>query len=154
MTQNQTLFKFLAGFTAGFFAVLVFHQVALTILHAINFISISAYATQPTPPFGVPQVLSLAFWGGIWGIILAVLILRSNSSLAWWQTLIFSAIAPTSVFLFVVLPLKGMPIAGGWQPNLIITGLIVNSAWGLGTALLLKLFQSFEQKIFRKDISK
>lgn len=41
--------------------------------------------------------------------------------------------------MFIVLPFKGMPVAGGWQINLIATGLMVNAAWGLGTALLLHL---------------
>ena len=26
------------------------------------------YSTAPVPPFGVPQVLSWSFWGGVWGV--------------------------------------------------------------------------------------
>ncbi|MGK7950392.1 MAG: hypothetical protein AB4368_16810 [Xenococcaceae cyanobacterium] len=38
----------------------------------------------------------------------------------------------------VVSPLKGMPFAGGWELNLIARGLMLNGAWGLGTAILLQ----------------
>jgi hypothetical protein len=36
------------------------------------------------------------------------------------------------------MPLKGMPIAGGWDPKLIVGALILNGAWGVGMALLLR----------------
>jgi hypothetical protein len=31
---------------------------------------------QPTPPLGVAQVWSLAFWGGVWGVALAAVLRR------------------------------------------------------------------------------
>lgn len=82
----------------------------------------------------------MSFWGGVWGIVLAVLTLRLRKKLSYWLTaLLFGAFAATAVFLFVVSPLKGMPFAGGWDFKLIATGLMLNGAWGLGTALLLQL---------------
>jgi hypothetical protein len=36
-------------------------------------------------------------------------------------------------------PLKAMPMAGGWDPRLIIGALILNGAWGLGVALFIRL---------------
>src|SRR5919199_900381 len=53
--------------------------------------------------------------------------------------LLFGAIAPTLVAWFLVAPLKNQPIAGGFQPAAMLTGLLVNGAWGIGTALLLRL---------------
>jgi len=32
-----------------------------------------------------------------------------------------------------------MPMAGGWDPRLIIGALILNGAWGLGVALFIRL---------------
>ena len=38
-----------------------------------------------------------------------------------------------------VMPLKGMPMGGGWHAAGIATALLVNGAWGLGTGLFLRL---------------
>ena len=41
--------------------------------------------------------------------------------------------------LFIVFPLKAMPVAGGWDPRIIMRALILNGAWGLGVALFIRL---------------
>lgn len=136
--QNQIL-RLLLAFAAGFISVILFHQGMLAFLNLINFTEATPYRTNPTQPFGIPTIFSIAFWGGVWGIILAVLTFRLRNKLSYWLTvLLFGAFAPTAVFLFVVSPLKGMPFAGGWEFQRIATGLMLNGAWGLGTALLLQ----------------
>ena len=55
------------GFAAGFLSVLVFHQTFLTLLHAMGMTSFAPFPLRPTAPFGIPQIVSLAWWGGIWG---------------------------------------------------------------------------------------
>ncbi|MBD2449959.1 hypothetical protein H6G76_22915 [Nostoc sp. FACHB-152] len=141
MTQQARLFRFGLAFIAGFIAVLVFHQGVLAILHAINFAPRPPYQTAPTQPFGVPQFLSAAFWGGIWGLVWAAVTLRSSVNRNYWLTsLIFGAVAPTLLAWFIVAPLKGQAIAGGGKPGVMITGLLVNAAWGVGTAILFNWF--------------
>ncbi len=141
MTQKAELSRFVLAFVAGFIAVLVFHQGLLALLHAINFVPRAPYQTTPTPPFGIPQFLSSAFWGGIWGLVWATITLRWQVNRNYWLTaLLFGTLAPTLVAWFIVAPLKGLPIAGGWKPAIMITGLLVNSAWGIGTALLFSWF--------------
>ena len=136
--QNQILHLLLA-FAAGFISVILFHQGMLAFLNLINFTEATPYRINPTQPFGIPTIFSIAFWGGVWGIVLAVLTFRLRNKLSYWLTvLLFGAFAPTAVFLFVVSPLKGMPFAGGWELQRIATGLMLNGAWGLGTALLLQ----------------
>ena len=54
------------GFIAGCIAVLLFHQGALLALHLAG-IAPSPWNIAPVPPFGVPAVVSAAFWGGVWG---------------------------------------------------------------------------------------
>ena len=132
--------RHLSAFTAGFISVILFHQGMLTFLNQINFTKFTPYSTEPTQPFGIAAIWSMAFWGGIWGIILAISTIRLRKKSSYWlAALLFGTFAPTTVFLFIVLPLKGMPVAGGWLISLIATGLMVNAAWGLGTALLLHL---------------
>ncbi|PHM10552.1 hypothetical protein [Nostoc sp. 'Peltigera malacea cyanobiont' DB3992] len=141
MTQKAALSRFAFGFIAGFVSVLIFHQGVLALLHAVNFTPRAPYSTAPTPPLGIPQIWSNAFWGGIWGLIWVGIAPRFRHDKNYWLgALVFGAIAPTLVAWFVVAPLKGQPIAGGWKFVGIVTGLLVNGAWGVGTAGLLRLF--------------
>ena len=48
------------------------------------------------------------------------------------------ALLPSIVALFVVMPLKGMPAAGGWSPAIIAGALLLNGAWGIGLALFMR----------------
>jgi hypothetical protein len=129
-----------AEFLAGFASVLVFHQGMLTLLHAVGLTATVPFVLHSTMPFGVPQVWSLAFWGGVWGIIFAWAAQSlPGGRMYWLDAVLFGAVVPSLVAWFVVLPLKGLPMGGGWQPAGIATALLVNGAWGLGTALFLWL---------------
>ena len=97
-------------------------------------------ADASVPPFGVPAVISLSFWGGVWGAIMIPIIDRFRDAKYWIWALVFGAVAPTLVAWFVVAPLKHQPMAGGWKASAMMIGLIVNSVWGLGTALFYRLF--------------
>jgi hypothetical protein len=128
------------GFIAGFISVLVFHQLMLALLHAGGVTPATPYAARPVPPFGLPQVLSSAFWGGVWGVVFALVEPRFPRGAGYWiAAFLFGALALSLVAWFIVAPLKAAPVAGGWQPAAMATALLVNGAWGLGTALLLRL---------------
>lgn len=132
--------KVVIGFIAGFLAVLVFHQPVLFFLTSSGFAKAATYSMQATAPFGVPQALSLSFWGGMWGIVFALVEGRFPRGGAYWiVAFLFGAIFPTLVAWFVVAPLTGQPVAGGWDIYRMMTGLIINGAWGLGTGLFLAL---------------
>lgn len=140
MSQNHPLPRLIVAFIAGFISVLLFHQLMLLLLHSIGFTPATAYAMQATQPFGIPHVWSLAFWGGVWGIVLVLFVSFFHQKLGIWGTaLIFSAIAPSLVNWFIAMPLRGEPIGGGWQPNSIVTSLTLNGIWGVGTILLYRL---------------
>ncbi len=130
----------LVGFIAGAVSVLLFHQGAFALLHALDLTARTPYSTQPTSPWGVPQIWSIAFWGGVWGVLLAATLARLERGRLVLAALVFGAILPTLVAWFVVAPLKGQPMAGGWAPVAMAIGLIVNGAWGLGTGIGLALF--------------
>jgi hypothetical protein len=126
------------GFAAGFIATLVFHQIALMMLVGLGLVKAAVYSMQAVPPFGVPQVLSLSFWGGMWGMFFALIENRFPKGAGYWlAALLFGAIGPTLVAWFIVAPLKGQPVAAGWELPRMITGLVVNGAWGIGTGLLI-----------------
>ncbi len=71
------------AFIAGFESVLIFHQGTLSILHAIGVTAVAPSPYGPTKPFGLPQIWSLAFWGGIWGVAFA-LVVRGFPRGAWY----------------------------------------------------------------------
>lgn len=131
--------ELIKAFIAGFVSTLVFHQGAVAALHAAGRWPKPAYPMTPTAPFKVPAVISLAFWGGLWGIALWLAIGGAAGLNYWLLWIVLGALGPTVVALFVVMPLKGMPVAAGWDPKIIVGALILNAAWGFGVALLLRL---------------
>ena len=133
--------KWLWAFVAGFVATLVFHQGLLQLLHVAGAVPRAAWNLAPVAPLGVPSVLSLAFWGGLWGIALWALIKHLHGGKRWLWGAIWGALLPSAVALFVVFPLKGMPMAGGFDPKLIIGALLLNGVWGLGVVGLMKLYR-------------
>ncbi|TMH46921.1 MAG: hypothetical protein E6H54_01230 [Betaproteobacteria bacterium] len=128
------------GFLAGAAAVLLFHQSALTLLHSLQLARSAPFSFTPTKPFGVPLLWSLAFWGGVWGVVFAAALARLDGARLMVAATVLGAIAPTLVAWFVVAPLKGQPVAAGWAPAAMAVGPIVNGAWGLGTGIGLYLF--------------
>jgi hypothetical protein len=130
----------LVGFVSGAAAVLLFHQGAAALLHALDLTARTPYSMQPTRPWGIPQIWSIAFWGGVWGTVLAATLARLEGARLVLAALVFGAILPTLVAWFVVAPLKGQPMAGGLVPMAMAAALIVNGAWGLGTGIGLALF--------------
>lgn len=127
---------FAKAFAAGFIATLAFHQGLFALLHAAGAVPVPAYNLAPVPPLGVPSVVSLAFFGGLWGFAAAWFIRNDDGARYWLKALVFGAIAPTAVAMLLVFPLKGLPVV----PKTVIGGLLLNGAWGVGVALLMRLF--------------
>jgi len=130
----------IVGFLSGAAAVLVFHQGAAALLHALDLIARAPYSLQPTRPWGVPQLWSITLWGGVWGAVLAATLARLDGARLLLAALVFGAIFPTLVAWFIVAPLKGQPMAGGFAAATMMVGPILNGAWGLGTGMGLALF--------------
>jgi hypothetical protein len=129
------------AFIAGALAVPVFHQILLLLLYLSGIVPFAPFSFAPTKPFGVPDLLSLSFWGGVWGVVFQLTLPRWFSGTAYWiAAIVAGGVALTLVFMFVVWPLK----FGGLPPGMVglfIIGFILNAAWGLGWALFLALFR-------------
>ncbi len=142
----------LLGFVAGFVAVLVFHQGAAWLLHMLTVkaqIGVgvfgrvgSPFSMAPVKPFGVPHVLSWAFWGGVWGIALALLLrgLRPPDLLFGF---VIGAFVATLVGFTLVAHLKGLPPFAGGDKRIWWRVGLLNGAWGWGAALLLRPLRRF-----------
>jgi len=124
------------GFIAGAISLLTFHQGVLELFHLAG-TGAPAWSVQPVAPFGVPRVVDLCFWAGLWGTAFGLAMPRFTWPL--WLCGILMGFLAASVGWFVVAPLKGLPIASGWVPAAMLRSLLINGAYGLGVGLILPL---------------
>lgn len=131
------------GFLAGALSVLVFHQLGFWLSSKLLSTSFTLYNMRPVPPWGVPTIVSLAFWGGLWGILAAFLVPRLPGALGGvlgW--ILFAAIIVTLVNWFVVLPIKGAPMGGGFRLPGVVVVPIVYGIWGFGMWVFARLIRT------------
>jgi hypothetical protein len=138
-------FRLVLAFVAGALAVPIFHQILLWILHAAGIVPIAPFNVAPTKPLGVPNIISISFWGGVWGVVFALTLPRWFSGSAYWvAALVAGGIALTLVSMFVVWPLK----IGGRPADplrVFIVGFLLNAAWGVGWPLLFHWFEGMRR---------
>jgi hypothetical protein len=140
MPASMSLTSALVHFAAGAVSIVLFHQSAVALLQVLG---LWANATPwslepPVPPFGVPSLVSKAFWGGLWAVVLG-LVMRGRTGQAYWLgwVLLGATMLPL-VAIFVVPAVKGLPSPDFFErfPR----SSFVNAFWGLGTAALLRVF--------------
>ncbi len=138
--SNSPVKLLVLGFIAGALATVVFHQTAWFLLNHAGIIPPDrpAWPLDAIPPLGLPSLVSKAFWGGLWGAVLALFLARLAGPGYWIAWIVVGAVAPSLVAIYVVPLIKSMPIGDFW-PRAGIAG-TVNGAWGLGTAVFLRLF--------------
>lgn len=125
----------LKAFISGFLATLIFHQGLFGVFYLAGVVPSAPFNMSPVPPLGVPSVLSLAFFGGLWGILLWLLLGRLQGLVYWLANVIVGAIGPTAVAMLVVFPMKGLEVSAKTWTG----GLVLNGFWGLGVALFMVL---------------
>jgi hypothetical protein len=126
------------GFIVAAFSVLTFHAGMWTLLHYLSLPGMCMplpYPTDPVPPFGVPRIASLCFWGGLWGALFGA-VWRGPRASYWWGGLLLG-VAAALTGLFIVAAIKGQPIGGGWVLTSWVRSLLINGTWGLGVGLML-----------------
>jgi hypothetical protein len=138
--STTTAKRLAVGFVAGFLSVLVFSNGGLALYQAAGVpVPIAPWSLMPVPPFGVPQTLSLAFFGGLWGVLYAAVEPWLTARLGWILGGLVYGLLPMLALWFVVLPLKGIPIGGGFTAMGVQQGIVLHVAWGLGAALFFRL---------------
>jgi len=136
------------GFIAGALGVLVFHQGFIEILHLAGVLPNQPYSFKPTAPLQVPQVLSLAFWGGLWGIALVFCLEALHSAERLWAAFLFGGVFPPLVGMLIVAPLKGTSV--DWTDwRRLAMGFLINGVWGLGTGLVYLMQRRLGTKVAR-----
>jgi hypothetical protein len=126
------------GFVAGFVSVWIFSSGGIAVLAAArSAVPFPAWSMAPTQPFGVPQTVSGAFWGGLWGVLYALLEPWLTSQLGWWVGGLAFGMLPLLALWFVALPLKGLPVGGGFAT--VPQDVLLHAVFGLGTAIVFRL---------------
>ena len=124
-------------------SVLVFHQLGFWLSSKLLNTTFTLYNMRPVPPWAVPTIVSLAFWGGLWGIAAAFLVPRLPGALGGmvgW--ILFAGIIVTLVNWFVVLPIKGQPVGNGFRLPGVVVVPIVYAFWGFGMWLIAGLVRN------------
>jgi hypothetical protein len=80
-------------------------------------------------------------WTGLWGVLGAFLVPRLRMMPRWLGWVLFAAVFVTLVNWFIVLPLKGSPIGGGFQMPGVVLAPLVYAFWGLGMWLIYSALQ-------------
>lgn len=126
-----------AGFAAGAVSVLVFHQGAWALLHAFGVMP-PPFPTAPAPPFGVPRIYDLCFWGGMYGLVFGLLLPVLPLRGVWVQGIVLGLVAELGA-MFLVPAIKGLPMAFGGSVPIILVSTVINATWGLGVGLFIPL---------------
>lgn len=137
------------SFVAGVVATLVFHQAAVWLLHTYAGVPFKPWNMQINA-YGVPGVLALAFWAGIWAIPMCGLIAARPRLPALLTGLVFGALLPSLWGFTVLAAMRGTPMFAGGDLKIIGIVLLINGIWGLATVVLFNLM--YTRKVQRRGI--
>jgi hypothetical protein len=128
--------RLLLGFVAGGLSHVIFQGGLGAAYYAAGVIPAPIWSLQPVPPYGVPVTVNLAFWAGLWGILYALLEPRLTARLGRVGGGLAVGVAALLARWFVVLPLKGAPVAEGLEPTAVGIFVGFHLIFGLGLALI------------------
>lgn len=134
--------RYVIGFIAGALAVLVFHQTMILLLHYMGQTPNFPWSMRPTGPLAVPALANSMFWGGVWGAVFMVVArfipLRDDLL----RGVAFGVLGPWLLGNGVLVPLfKGGPLLFGGDLKRMVIGILIGAAFGLGLALVLRMFR-------------
>ena len=139
-----TLTRTIAGFIAGVLATLIFHQGAYFIMKQFG-MPLPGQPWNMAPAaqaYGLPSLVNLMFWSGLWGILFAVLYDRIPGGQGWLKGVVFGCVFPMLLGSWLIVALlKGQPILAGLLTDgnvmRLRNGFLLNGlAFGVGLGLL------------------
>lgn len=134
---------FIKAFIAGLIAMLVFNQGLLGLLEQAEVANTTYWSTRDLFVAGVPVLAWLALWGALWGLVIWWLVRSTEAAGYYVSTIILGAVLLTGVSLIITPWLDsavfGVPLAS-YTMDTIVVVLGANAAYGLGFAILMRLF--------------
>jgi hypothetical protein len=132
------------GFIAAAISVLIVHEGIIQLLHMAGYIPRKGWTMTPAvAPFGVPYLVNLVFWGGLWGVLFALVYNWIPGGMAWLKGLIFGLFIVV-VSNWILLPLiKGnvfgvanQVLFGGYNPTRMLIVAAIVGGFGLGLGII------------------
>jgi hypothetical protein len=137
------------GFVAAAISVLIVHEGIIYLLNAAGYIQGRGWAMTPAiPPWGVPRLVNNVFWGGLWGVLFALVYEWVPGGWSWLKGLIYGLFIVV-VSNWVLLPLIkgqifGLPnqiLFGGWNPQRMLIVACIVGGFGLGLGIVYGLMR-------------
>lgn len=130
--MNLSATTLLLGFVAGAIAVVTAHEIINYILLKLGMFPRVPWSLESAAVTGVPQIISDAFWGGVWGIVFAALYAMLPGDGPTLKGLIFGVIGPALLGVFILVPLLTgrFPMFFGGDLKMIISVLLILSGFG------------------------
>lgn len=79
---------------------------------------------------------SLCLWGGLYGLAVGLVLPRSPRLPTWLLAL---GLLIALIGWFLVVPLKGQPVASGFDPTRMLVSILITGFWGIGVGVILLL---------------
>jgi hypothetical protein len=144
--MQGTLGRVVLGFIAAVISVLIVHQ---TIVYVLGLYGMSRSVPWSMRPLGygpfpwVPTVANVAFWGGLWGILFALIYKWLPSSISWLKGLIFGLLI-VLVSNWTLLPLirqyafnyPPQPLFSAMNPQVMLAVVLIVGGFGLGLGII------------------
>lgn len=129
---HVTVKSMVLGFIAAAIAVLTVHELINYILLQAGIFPRVPWSMKPAAVTGVPQIISDMFWGGVWGILFALIYPFIPGNSATIKGLIFGIVAPAILGVLIVLPLLTgrFPLFFGFDPKLVGSVLLILAGFG------------------------
>ncbi len=125
------------GFIAGAIAVVMFHQGMVLILNLLGLLPAKPWSFAAVGPLGVPALVNQMFWGGLWGVLFAIVWPQLPGRDFWLKGMVFGWLGPMLLGGWLLIPLiKGGPYLAGLVPMRMLIGFLIQSAFGLGLGLI------------------
>jgi len=149
--MNRISNRIFLGSVAGALSVLLFHQTSLQILYWLGVAPQAAFRLAHVPPFNMPMVVSLTFWGAVYGAVFGLLKPHLPGRIYWYGLPLGLCAMLLSWFIF--LPLKGVPIAFGGASGPMLRSAMAYLLWGVGVTVLLPLLYPRLRRPGRRPMS-
>jgi hypothetical protein len=144
--MQGTIGRIIMGFIAAALSVLIVHEGIIYLLGQAGFIDLSklpVWSIRPVRPWNVPEIANRVFWGGLWGVLFALIYQWIPGGAAWLKGLIYG-LCIVVVSNWILLPLirgrffeVGDPaLFGGLSPQRMIITVVIVGGFGLALGIL------------------
>jgi hypothetical protein len=132
------------GFVAAALSVLIAHESIVQILNILGRVQRQGWTlTPPVAPFGVPYLVNLIFWGGLWGILFAYIHPLLPGRMMWLKGLIYGLIIVVLGGWIAVPLIKGQmfgipnqPLFAGFDVQRMLNSALIVGGYGLGLGII------------------